>query len=124
MLKNEWSGDIPNTVEDLCKLPGVGPKMAHLCMKTAWGVVTGIGVDTHVHRIANRLGWVKSKSPEDTRKELEDWLPKEHWSEVNHLLVGFGQQICQPVKPQCAACLNNTLCPFGVTTMKKSNANH
>lgn len=114
MLKNEFDGDIPKTVKDLCKLPGVGPKMAHLCMKTAWNEVTGIGVDTHVHRICNRLGWVQSKTPEDTRKALEAWLPKELWSEVNHLLVGFGQQICQPIKPQCPTCLNRDLCPYGV----------
>lgn len=58
--------------------PGVGPKMAYLVMKSAWNVIDGIGVDTHVHRISNRLGWVKSstKQPEDTRKALEDWLPR------------------------------------------------
>ncbi|CAH0564282.1 unnamed protein product [Brassicogethes aeneus] len=114
ILKNEYKGDIPNTVKDLCKLPGVGPKMAHLCMKSAWGKVTGIGVDTHVHRISNRLGWVDTKTPEETRKSLEDWLPLELWSEVNHLLVGFGQQICQPLRPQCPTCLNHEICPYGI----------
>ncbi|XP_060522787.1 endonuclease III-like protein 1 [Cylas formicarius] len=113
ILKTQYDCDIPQSVEALCKLPGVGPKMAHICMKTAWGKVTGIGVDTHVHRISNRLGWVNTKTPEQTRKSLEAWLPCELWSEVNHLLVGFGQQICQPVKPQCATCLNNHICPFG-----------
>lgn len=72
-----------------------------------------LGVDTHVHRISNRLGWVTTKTPEETRKALENFLPQELWSEVNHLLVGFGQQICKPVKPQCPTCLNYTLCPFG-----------
>ncbi|XP_044760524.1 endonuclease III-like protein 1 [Coccinella septempunctata] len=113
MLKEQYNSDIPNTVKELCKLPGVGPKMAHICMKTAWGEVTGIGVDTHVHRISNRLGWVNSKTPEETRKALENWMPQELWSEVNHLLVGFGQQICKPVKPQCPTCLNYTICPYG-----------
>ncbi|RZC36914.1 HhH-GPD domain containing protein, partial [Asbolus verrucosus] len=88
-------------------------------MKTAWGEVTGIGVDTHVHRITNRLGWVKTKTPEDTRKGLEKWLPKEHWSELNNLLVGFGQQVCKPVKPQCATCLNNSVCAYGISYVKK-----
>lgn len=89
-------------------------------MKVAWGEVTGIGVDTHVHRIANRLGWVKNcKTPEATRKQLEDWLPRELWSEVNLLLVGFGQQICLPVKPQCGTCLNQSLCPFGLKVKNK-----
>lgn len=92
--------------------------MAHLCMKTAWNEITGIGVDTHVHRISNRLGWVETKTPEETRKSLQRWLPKELWDEVGLLLVGFGQQTCQPVRPQCATCLNNTLCPFGKETQK------
>ncbi|PSN34065.1 Endonuclease III-like protein 1 [Blattella germanica] len=115
ILKDEYNGDIPDTVEKLCKLPGVGPKMAHLCMKTAWGVITGIGVDTHVHRISNRLGWVPkpTKTPEATRVALESWLPNDLWDEVNHLLVGFGQKTCKPVKPMCETCLNRTLCPFG-----------
>lgn len=119
IIKEEFNGDIPRTVKDLCKLKGVGPKMAHLCMKTAWDEITGIGVDTHVHRISNRMGWVRSKNPEDTRKQLEDWLPQCYWKEVNHLLVGFGQQICQPLRPQCATCLNNNICPFGIAQLKK-----
>ncbi|XP_034248591.1 endonuclease III-like protein 1 isoform X2 [Thrips palmi] len=114
ILRDKYMGDIPDTVEKLCELPGVGPKMAHLCMNCAWGVVTGIGVDTHVHRISNRIGWVprQTKNPEETRKALEDWLPSDLWSEVNHLLVGFGQQICRPVGPHCDSCLNAQLCPY------------
>lgn len=78
-------------------------------------------MDTHVHRISNRLGWVKTKTPEETRKGLESWLPRELWSEVNQLLVGFGQQVCLPQRPQCATCLNHELCPFGITHLKSSN---
>jgi len=117
ILKDKYNGDIPNTIKDLCELPGVGPKMAHLCMSCAWNEVTGIGVDTHVHRISNRLGWVKktTKTPEETRKALECWLPKELWREVNHMLVGFGQTICRPVGPHCVSCLNRTTCPFAVS---------
>ncbi|XP_012057259.1 PREDICTED: endonuclease III-like protein 1 [Atta cephalotes] len=114
ILLDKYGGDIPKTVKELCELPGVGPKMAHLCMRTAWGEVSGIGVDTHVHRIANRLGWVKksTKTPEQTRNELEDWLPKPLWSEVNHLLVGFGQETCLPRFPKCSECLNKDICSF------------
>lgn len=92
---------------------GVGPKMAHIVMRVAWGIVTGIGVDTHVHRIANRLKWVKkpTKTPEETRVSLESWLPFELWWEVNELLVGFGQNTCKPVHPLCSQCLNNDICP-------------
>ncbi|CAG5121763.1 unnamed protein product [Candidula unifasciata] len=113
-LLREYGGDIPHSVKELCSLPGVGPKMAHLVMKAAWNTVTGIGVDTHVHRISNRLGWVQkpTKDPEATRKALEDWLPRSYWDDVNELLVGFGQQVCLPVKPNCAQCLNKLICPF------------
>ena len=74
----KYESDIPNSINGLVSLPGVGPKMAYICMNVAWGEVSGIGVDTHVHRIANRLKWVKSptKTPEQTRKALEEWLPK------------------------------------------------
>ncbi|XP_036829766.1 endonuclease III-like protein 1 isoform X1 [Oncorhynchus mykiss] len=113
MLQREFRGDIPNTVEGLVRLPGVGPKMAHLAMDIAWHQVSGIGVDTHVHRISNRLGWTRggTKKPEETRKALEDWLPRDLWSEINWLLVGFGQQVCLPVNPLCSVCLNQHSCP-------------
>uniref|UniRef100_A0A673WSQ2 Endonuclease III-like protein 1 n=1 Tax=Salmo trutta TaxID=8032 RepID=A0A673WSQ2_SALTR len=120
ILQREFRGDIPNTVEGLVRLPGVGPKMAHLAMDIAWHQVSGIGVDTHVHRISNRLGWTRAgtKNPEETRKALEDWLPRDLWSEINWLLVGFGQQVCLPVNPLCSVCLNKHSCPSGglVTT--------
>ncbi|XP_067390335.1 endonuclease III-like protein 1 isoform X2 [Emydura macquarii macquarii] len=78
ILKQQYGSDIPNTVAELVELPGVGPKMAHLVMNIAWNNVTGIGVDTHVHRISNRLKWVQkeSKTPEQTRVMLENWLPR------------------------------------------------
>ena len=76
ILKDRYESDIPNTPELLCQLPGVGPKMAHLVMKTAWNMTTGIAVDTHVHRICNRLGWVSTSQPEKTRQALEEWLPR------------------------------------------------
>ncbi len=92
-------------------------------MSSAWGNNVGIGVDTHVHRIANRLGWTKAptKIPDKTRKELEDWLPSEYWKEVNHLLVGFGQQHCKPIGPKCSTCLCKEICPTGMkfTEVKK-----
>ncbi|CAG5929067.1 unnamed protein product [Menidia menidia] len=113
MLQEEFGGDIPDSVGGLVRLPGVGPKMAHLAMDIAWDQVSGIGVDTHVHRISNRLGWLRkpSKNPEETRKGLEEWLPRDLWSEINWLLVGFGQQVCLPVGPLCSVCLNQFSCP-------------
>jgi len=92
ILVNEYDGDIPATADDMMKLPGIGPKMAYIIENVAWGISSGIGVDTHMHRIFNVLNWVKSKTPEQTREQLEGWLPKERWSEVNMLWVGFGQE--------------------------------
>ncbi|KAK5578069.1 hypothetical protein RB653_003021 [Dictyostelium firmibasis] len=100
ILKTKYNGDIPPTFKEIEQLPGIGPKMTNLIVQIAWGRVEGIAVDVHMHRISNRLGWVKTKTPEETMRDLESWLPKENWGEVNHLLVGFGQTICTPVNPK------------------------
>ncbi|QSZ32927.1 hypothetical protein DSL72_002510 [Monilinia vaccinii-corymbosi] len=104
ILRDQWHGDIPDTIEGLMSLPGVGPKMAYLCMSSAWGRTEGIGVDVHVHRITNMWGWHKTKGPEETRLALQAWLPKELWHEINWLLVGFGQTVCLPVGKKCGSC--------------------
>ena len=79
--------------------------MGILAMNIAWKIDCGISVDTHVHKVCNRLGWVNTKNAEKTRKELEDWIPKEYWGSINPLLVGFGQQTCLPRNPRCLTCL-------------------
>ncbi|GAB2272495.1 alpha,alpha-trehalase nth1 [Dionaea muscipula] len=115
----KYDADIPSSLEELLQLPGIGPKMAHLVMNIGWNNVQGICVDTHVHRICNRLGWVtrvgtkqkKTSSPEETREALQRWLPKEEWVPINPLLVGFGQTICTPLRPCCEICTINDLCP-------------
>lgn len=104
ILRDEFDSDIPSTPEGLMRLPGVGPKMAYLCMSSAWNRHEGIGVDVHVHRITNLWGWNKSKTPEETRKALESWLPKDRWHEINKLLVGLGQTVCLPVGRRCGEC--------------------
>jgi hypothetical protein len=104
-------GDIPDSVAGLCALKGVGPKMAFICMDAAWGRNVGIGVDTHVHRIANRLRWVATARPEATQAHLQTWLPRSEWGALNVLLVGYGQTVCKPVAPACAACVLRELCP-------------
>jgi endonuclease-3 len=109
----EWKGDIPPDVPSLCSLKGVGPKMAFIAMSAAWNRPCGIGVDTHVHRIANRLGWVRTTEPEGTREHLEAWMPRDLWGGINVLFVGFGQQICLPAAPRCDECLNRAICPVG-----------
>lgn len=116
ILRDEWQGDIPDTIEGMVALPGVGPKMAYLTMSAAWGRDEGIGVDVHVHRITNLWGWHKTNQPEETRACLEAWLPKDKWHEINHLLVGFGQTICLPVGRKCGDCklADRGLCPGAV----------
>ncbi|RNF07056.1 endonuclease III [Trypanosoma conorhini] len=112
-ILKKHQGMVPRAYADLIALPGIGPKMAHLFLQEADGVVLGIGVDTHVHRISQRFHWVPAtvKTPEDTRKALESWLPPEHWGEINGLLVGLGQTICTPRLPRCSECPAAELCP-------------
>ncbi|KAI0833163.1 DNA glycosylase [Hypoxylon sp. FL0890] len=104
ILRDQWKGDIPDTIEGLVALPGVGPKMAHLCLSAAWDRTEGIGVDVHVHRITNLWGWHTTKNPEETRLALQSWLPRDRWREINWLLVGFGQTVCLPVGRRCGDC--------------------
>ncbi|KAL2002253.1 hypothetical protein VTN02DRAFT_334 [Thermoascus thermophilus] len=104
ILRDQYHSDIPSSAEELMKLPGVGPKMAYLCMSAAWGKHEGIGVDVHVHRITNLWGWHKTKNPEETRMALQSWLPKDKWHEINKLLVGLGQTVCLPVGRRCGEC--------------------
>ncbi|EEA26782.1 alpha,alpha-trehalase nth1 [Talaromyces marneffei ATCC 18224] len=104
ILRDQYDSDIPTTPEELMKLPGVGPKMAYLCMSAAWGKHEGIGVDVHVHRITNMWGWHATKNPEETRIALQSWLPRDKWHEINKLLVGLGQTACLPVGRKCGEC--------------------
>ena len=128
ILRDKWNSDIPDTIEGLVSLPGVGPKMAYLTMSAAWGRTEGIGVDVHVHRITNLWGWHKTQQPEQTRAALESWLPKDKWHDINNLLVGFGQTICLPVGRKCGDCklADRGLCPSAVvakrTKVKKEEA--
>jgi len=111
-LKDKYDYDIPSTFDGLKSLPGVGPKMAHVLMQFAWGKTQGIGVDGHVHRVSNRIGWVhNTKTPEHTRQGLEEWVPLEEWGNIGKLLIGFGQTICLPKGPKCEGCLIKDMCP-------------
>ncbi|EED19167.1 DNA repair protein Ntg1, putative [Talaromyces stipitatus ATCC 10500] len=104
ILRDQYNSDIPSTPVELMALPGVGPKMAYLCMSAAWGKHEGIGVDVHVHRITNLWGWHTTKTPEETRIALQSWLPRDKWHEINKLLVGLGQTVCLPVGRRCGEC--------------------
>ncbi|KAG2132845.1 DNA glycosylase [Suillus bovinus] len=123
-LRDDFDSDVPKTVDELCSLSGVGPKMAFLTLQVAWNLNHGIGVDVHVHRITNRLGWHQppTKKPEETRLNLQSWLPIDLHREINHMLVGFGQTICVSVAPKCDSCTLSTkgLCPSASTKPARS----
>jgi endonuclease-3 len=103
ILVEEYSGKIPDKLEELLKLKGVGRKTANLTL-TLGHNKPGICVDIHVHRICNRLGYVKTKSPDETEMVLREILPKQFWKGFNDLLVSFGQNLCKPVSPFCSTC--------------------
>lgn len=102
-LMGRFQGKVPDTLEELLTLPGVGRKTANLVVTMGFKKL-GICVDTHVHRISNRLGYVRTKSPEKTEMALRAKLPKRYWISYNDLLVGFGQTLCQPISPWCSKC--------------------
>lgn len=110
ILINEHDGEVPKNYESLINLPGVGSKTANCVLVYAFKI-PAIPVDVHINRIVNRLGWVKTKTPEKTEKALKEILPKDLWLNLNRLLVRFGQQVCLPIRPKCDFCIINDLCP-------------
>ncbi|TKJ42659.1 endonuclease III [candidate division TA06 bacterium B3_TA06] len=118
MLVSEFNGDVPQTIQELLSLPGIGRKSANLILAVAFGI-PAICVDTHVHRITNRLGYVKTKDPYQTETALREKLPKRYWIEINRLLVIYGQNVCTPLSPYCAKCKIETYCDkVGVTRIR------
>lgn len=118
ILLEEYGGKVPDNIEDLLKLPGVGRKTAN-CVLTYAFRKDAIAVDTHVHRISNRLGLVTTNTPEETEAELERVVPRELWQYVNELLVRFGQNVCRSVSPKCDVCVLEDLCPSRVLRITK-----
>ena len=114
-LIDEYGGVVPNNQEELMKLPGVGIKTANLTLNLGFGI-EAICVDCHVHQIANRLGWIATKTPEESEKALMEVMPKRFWIPLNELLVRYGQVICTSVSPFCSKCPEEATCPkVGVT---------
>ena len=115
-LVTRFNEQVPSTMDELLTLPGVGRKTANLVLIVALRSRSNICVDTHVHRISNRLGWVKTKTPEQTEVALYDVMPRRWWASVNLFLVTWGQNVCRPVYPLCGRCQIATQCPrIGVT---------
>lgn len=105
----KYNGMVPSNIDELCKFKGVGRKTANLTLAKGFGI-PAICVDVHVHRICNRLGYVKTKTPDETELVLRKQLPKDLWLDVNTILVTFGQNICKPIKPLCEKCKIKKYC--------------
>jgi endonuclease III len=110
-LVERFGGTVPGTLEELLTLPGVGRKTANLVLILAFRSRSNICVDTHVHRIANRLGWVRTNSPDETELALYDAIAPRWWPAVNLYLVTWGQNVCRPVYPRCPSCAISAMCP-------------
>ena len=110
MLLSEYGGRVPSTSAELMKLPGVGIKTANLTLNLGFGI-EAICVDCHVHKIANRMGWVNTKTPEQTEVALQRVMPRRFWIPLNELLVIYGQLICTSVSPWCSRCPQQQDCP-------------
>lgn len=111
MVVEKHGGRVPQTMEELVELPGVGRKTASCVLWYAFGI-PAIAVDTHVFRITHRLGWAKGKTPEEVERELRKNVPENLWGEMNRVFVQFGRAICTPGRPRCFACPVRDLCPF------------
>jgi len=109
-LIERFNSEVPRKKEELLSIKGVGPKTANIVLAFAFGKNV-LPIDTHCHRIPNRLGWVKTKLAEQTEKELEKILPKKYWREFNAVFVQFGRDLCQPISPWCSKCPVSEYCP-------------
>jgi endonuclease-3 len=115
ILLDRYKGSVPDSIEEMLALPGVGRKTANLVITLGYGK-PGVCVDTHVHRITNRWGYVQTRTPEQTEMALRKRLPRRYWIRFNSLLVAYGQNICTPLRPKCPGC---PLAPFCATGKQK-----
>jgi endonuclease III len=121
ILVSRFGGHVPATMEELLTLPGVGRKTANLVLILAFKSLKNICVDTHVHRISNRLGWVRTNTPDETEQALYRATASRWWPYINLYLVTWGQNVCRPVYPRCGACAIERYCPkVGVTVISKT----
>jgi endonuclease III len=111
ILVDRFRGGVPATMEELLTLPGVGRKTANLVLILAFQSVKNICVDTHVHRISNRLGWVATRTPDETERALYAATDRRWWPAINLYLVTWGQNVCRPVYPRCGECVIRRFCP-------------
>ena len=122
IITEQYGGNVPDTVKELMKLPSVGRKTANCVMVYGFDM-DAIPVDTHVHRIANRLGIVNASTPEGTEKGLVEFFPKEEWKEVNDLFVSYGKKVCKPIGPKCGGCILREDCAYYKKLAKTGKVN-
>jgi len=115
MLVDKYNSKVPETMEELVKLPGVARKTANIVLTNAFGVVAGVAVDTHVRRLAQRLGLSENKDPNKIEQDLMSIVPKEKWMWLTDLLIFHGRRVCTAKKPNCAKCVLNKICPSAFT---------
>jgi endonuclease-3 len=121
ILADRFGGRVPETMEELLTLPGVGRKTANLVLILAFKSARNICVDTHVHRISNRLGWVDTRTPDETEQALYAATASRWWPSINLYLVTWGQNVCRPMYPRCGICMIREFCPrIGVTREGRS----
>ncbi len=111
MLMLKHAGKVPQALDQLIELPGVGRKTANVVLGNAFGITSGIVVDTHVARLSNRFGWVKSENPIIIENELQKIVPHEDWILISHLLIWHGRKTCKARGPDCSSCLLSKSCP-------------
>lgn len=122
-LVSDYKGKVPDTMEDLLTLPGVARKTANVVMGNAFGIASGVVVDTHVSRLSQRLGLTSAKTPEKIELDLQKLVPKHDWVMFSHWLIFHGRQVCKAVKPRCNECILADICPsFRIFTKKTSPA--
>jgi endonuclease-3 len=111
MIIDEFGGEVPQTMEQILRLPGVARKTANVVLGNAFGIASGVVVDTHVMRLSTRLGLTTEKTPEKIERDLQELVPKKDWIDFSHLLIYHGRQVCKARTPLCAECVVEKLCP-------------
>jgi endonuclease-3 len=111
VIVDKYKGVLPRTIEELVTLPGVGRKTANVLLGNAFGIPSGIVVDTHVLRLSNRFGWVRTQNPEIAERSLIKIVPKEDWIQFSHWMIFHGRQVCAARSPKCTECFLQDLCP-------------
>ncbi len=120
IIKEQFGGEVPESIEDMMTIPGIGRKTANVVLADAMKI-PAIAVDTHVHRISNRVGWASTKNPDETEERLRKIIPEEFWLGFNPTLVEFGKKVCKPIGPRCEDCLISRYCEFYAKQKRSGN---